>query len=170
MDISEKIKLPESRKLEFKEFLPTAKKVVQTIVAFANGAGGELLVGVSDKDREITGVDDPFALEEQITSMVHDSIAPPISPFFSFVTVSGKILLSVQILAGSNKPYYVKSSGLERGVFVRIGSSNRMAGPELINELQRQARGFSYTSEINFHYSLEDLHGSNCYSVCFKKG
>jgi len=44
--------------------------VVQTIVAFVNGAGGELRIGVSDKSRQIIGADDPFALEEQLTRII----------------------------------------------------------------------------------------------------
>ncbi len=136
---------------------PKSKKIVQTIVSFANGAGGELIIGVADKDRQIIGVDDPFALEEQLTNIVHDSITPPVSPFFSIITVSGKTLLSVQVLAGGNKPYYVKSMGLEKGVFVRIGSSNRMAQPSVIRNLQRQSRGLPYSAEIDYQYGLDML-------------
>lgn len=157
MNILEKNQLPESRKLEFKQSLPTGKKVVQTIVSFANGAGGELLIGVADKTREIIGVDDPFALEEQLTSIIHDSIVPPVSPFFSVITVSGKPVLSVQVLAGGNKPYYVKSLGLEKGVFVRIGLSNCIPEPDVIRELQRQSMGRSYSTEIDFQYDLKVL-------------
>ena len=157
MEILEKIKLPESRKLEFKESLPKPKKIVQTIVSFANGAGGELLIGIADKNREIVGVDDPFILEEQLTSIIHDSITPPISPFFIIINISGKLLLSVQVLSGSNKPYYAKALGLEKGVFVRVGSSNRMAESSVIKELQRQSRGRSYSAEIDFHHSLDGL-------------
>ncbi len=116
MDILEKIQLPESRKLEFKQSLPTGKKVVQTIVAFANGAGGELLV-----------------------------------------TIGGKMVLSVTVLAGSNKPYYIKSLGPGKGVFVRIGSSNRLASPDAIIDLHRQKRGIPFSAELDFQYSVEDL-------------
>ncbi|MCD6388136.1 MAG: putative DNA binding domain-containing protein [Desulfobulbaceae bacterium] len=70
MDIQQKIKQPESRKLEFSE----------NHCAFANGAGGELILGVSDEDRQIKGVDDPLLLEEQLASSIHDGIYPPVSP------------------------------------------------------------------------------------------
>ena len=60
------------------------------------------------------------------------------------------MLLSVQVLSGGNKPYYLKTLGLEKGVFVRIGSTNCQASLETIHELQRQSRGFSYTAEIDF--------------------
>ena len=55
MEIQLKIKQPESRKLEFKEKLPAGKNFLKTITAFANGAGGELILGVSDADRQVNG-------------------------------------------------------------------------------------------------------------------
>ena len=157
MDIQQKIKQPESRKLEFKEKLPAGKNFLKTIAAFANGAGGELILGVSDEDRQIKGVDDPLLLEEQLASAIHDGIYPPVSPYFSVITVAGKMLLSVQVLSGGNKPYYLKSRGIEKGVFVRIGSTNRQAPLETIHELQRQSRGFSYTAEIDFSHEASAL-------------
>jgi predicted HTH transcriptional regulator len=44
--LSEVIKQPEGRKLEFKETLPTNADLARTIVAFANDAGGELYIGI----------------------------------------------------------------------------------------------------------------------------
>lgn len=157
MDIQRKIKQPESRKLEFKEKLPPGRSVLKTIAAFANGAGGELIIGVSDEERQIVGVDDPLLLEEQLANAIHDAIYPPLSPYFSVITVAGKMLLTVQVLSGGNKPYYLKSLGPEKGVFVRIGSTNRQASLETIHELQRQSRGSSYTAEIDFTHDVSVL-------------
>jgi ATP-dependent DNA helicase RecG len=113
MGMLQKIKQPESRNLEFKEKLPSGKTLLKTIAAFANGAGGELILGISDEDRQIKGVDDPLLLEEQLASTIHDGIYPLVSPYFSVITVAGKMLLSVQVLPGGNKPYYLKSLGPE---------------------------------------------------------
>lgn len=41
MEILNKIKQPESRKLEFKEKFPEKSKILKTIIAFSNGTGGE---------------------------------------------------------------------------------------------------------------------------------
>ncbi len=157
MNILTKIQQPESRKFEIKKSLPASRKVLQTMVAFANGAGGELLIGVSDKQRKIVGIDDPFATEEQISNMIHDAISPPVSPFFSVVTVNGKTILSVKVLSGSNKPYYIRSLGPEKGVFIRIGSSTRLASKEIVVDLQRQKRGIPYTLELDFQHDVEDI-------------
>ena len=52
------IKAGESKTLEFKEILPDdSSKWIKTIIAFANGAGGKLVIGVNNK-REIIGLKD----------------------------------------------------------------------------------------------------------------
>jgi predicted HTH transcriptional regulator len=44
------IHLPqESRVVEYKQQATDLRKIAQTVVAFANGIGGELMVGVEDK-------------------------------------------------------------------------------------------------------------------------
>jgi len=93
MNIHEKLRQPESRKLEFKREIPVKlTDLMKTVAAFANGAGGELIIGVSDKDRTIEGVSDPLMLEERIANAVHDSIEPMISPYHILLSVLYKNL------------------------------------------------------------------------------
>ncbi len=56
MTIKEIIKQPEGRRLEFKEVLPENAELANTIIAFANDAGGELYIGVRNNPREIIGL------------------------------------------------------------------------------------------------------------------
>jgi predicted HTH transcriptional regulator len=56
MDLVELLKRPEGKTLEFKRDLSTSEGALKTIVAFANTAGGALLVGVEDKSRHVRGV------------------------------------------------------------------------------------------------------------------
>jgi len=51
---------PEGKTLEFKRDLSSPDRVIRTLVAFANTAGGTLLVGVEDKTRRVLGVADPL--------------------------------------------------------------------------------------------------------------
>ena len=53
---SELIKQPEGKTLEFKRDLSSPKNILKTIVAFANTAGGCIVIGVEDGSREILGV------------------------------------------------------------------------------------------------------------------
>lgn len=48
----------EFKNVEFKESLPVkSSKYMKTIVAFANGQGGKLIIGVEDDTRKIVGID-----------------------------------------------------------------------------------------------------------------
>lgn len=157
MNILEKLHQPESRKLEFKREFPAKSNILKTIVAFANGAGGKLILGISNDDRKIIGIKEPLLLEEKISNLVYDAIHPTISPYIFILNVQGKELLIIQILSGSDKPYYIKSSGVEKGAYVRIGSTNRRATPEMISELMRQGRGIAFETEIDFTKNVNCL-------------
>ncbi|MGH7506713.1 MAG: transcriptional regulator, partial [Longimicrobiales bacterium] len=50
-------------------------------------------------------------------------------------------VLAVQVHPSSVRPHYTVREGLARGVYVRVGSTNRRADAELIEELRRFARG-----------------------------
>ena len=45
------------------------------------------------------------------------------------------------------RPHYLKREGLERGAYVRVGSTNRRADRELLDEMRRFARGESYDEQ-----------------------
>jgi len=57
--IKEIIKMPEGKTLEFKRDMSSQEKIVKTIIAFANSAGGKLIIGIND-DRSIFGFDNSF--------------------------------------------------------------------------------------------------------------
>jgi predicted HTH transcriptional regulator len=47
-NIKELIKMPESKTLEFKQDISPHEKIVKTIIAFANSAGGKIIIGIDD--------------------------------------------------------------------------------------------------------------------------
>lgn len=168
MSITDKIKQPENRKLELKRSLPSKSKWLNTIIAFANGAGGELILGIDDKSRDIVGITNPFELEEKISNIIHDSVRPSISPYIQIINLEKRQVLCIQILPGGQKPYYLASKGLEKGTYIRIGSTNRQADLSAIEELKRQARGASYLDEIFFQGDKSALHEKEL-TTFFKK-
>ena len=150
---------PESRRLEFKERLPKGNQLAQTAVAFANGAGGKIVLGVKDSPRKIIGIaeDKLFALEERINSTIFDQCAPAIVPEVYLQSAAEKTLLVVDIFPGSNKPYYIKKSGKHKGTYIRVGSTNRKASQETIEALERQHRKVSFDSLPVYDCGLEDV-------------
>jgi predicted HTH transcriptional regulator len=142
--ISQLITMPEGKTLEFKRDISSPKNIIKTLVAFANTAGGRLLIGVEDGTKEIIGVSNPLDEEERLCSIIADHIAPRLVPDVELMTVEGKTLLGVEVYPSGSRPHRVKSEGNLDGVYVRLGSTNRKADRELIAELQRSASGISF--------------------------
>ena len=117
----EEILQGESKDLKFKEKLPEdSKKYMKTIVAFSNGDGGRLIIGVND-DREIVGVDQTavFTMIDKITNAISDSCEPLIIPDIAPQAGGDKTVIVVEISAGRQRPYYLKSLGMDKGTFIR---------------------------------------------------
>lgn len=142
MNITELLNQPESKTLEFKRDPSSMKSILKTIVAFANTAGGTLIIG-RDRDGVVRGIDDVLAAEERLANSIDDTIRPPMMPEIEVVTVDGKELLVVQV-AHWRGPFYLKSEGDADGVYLRLGSTTRRAAPDMLAELRRSLADVSY--------------------------
>ena len=129
----------EGKTLEFKENCRSLSKIVQTVVAFANTAGGVLVIGIRDRTKEVVGLPDPLADEEKLANAFADSIQPLLIPDIQISAWRDRELIIVA-MPHTLGPYYVKSEGIEKGVYIRLGSTNRRAGPEIIEEIRRLSR------------------------------
>ena len=158
MKIQEILKQPEGKMLEFKKEIPKNRQnLLKTMVAFANGAGGNIYVGVDD-DRIVTGIkEEPFELEEKMSSIIYDSISPIPNVFFQTTAFEDKVIFIIRILSGANKPYYLRKLGPESGIFVRVGSTSRKADSQVAAELRRQARNISLDQEIDPSFDCDIL-------------
>jgi len=107
-----------------------------------NTAGGILLIGRDDHGN-ILGVDNVFDAEERLANAIADGIHPSLLPEIETVSIEGKALLLVRVVHWQG-PFYLKSKGMSEGVYVRLGSTNRVAGPELLEELQRSLSKISF--------------------------
>jgi ATP-dependent DNA helicase RecG len=154
--IAKLLQNPESKTLGFKRDLSSPRAVLRTLVAFANSAGGRLVFGVAD-DRHVLGVENPLDAEERLSNLIADSIAPRLVPNIEMITVAGKTLLVVEVFLSGIRPHFLKSEGLQGGTYVRLGSTNRKADPQLIAELQRGIAGVSFDALAMPDLSLEDL-------------
>ena len=65
MELDDLLTRPEGKTLEFKRDFSSPDRIIRTLVAFANTAGGTVLVGVEDKTRNVVGVADPLTEEER---------------------------------------------------------------------------------------------------------
>ncbi|MFN7096364.1 MAG: RNA-binding domain-containing protein [Gammaproteobacteria bacterium] len=157
MNISCLLKSPEGKTLEFKRDLSSVKPILKTLVAFANTAGGVLVLGVDD-DKKIIGIEDPLLSEEKLTSLIADHISPTLLPTIKIAAVNNKSLLLIEVQHVANAgPFYLKQEGREKGVMVRLGSSSQVATLEMIQELQRIRQAHSFDAAPCPQASYEDL-------------
>ena len=143
LTIDELLKKPEGKTLEFKRDLSSPRNFLRTLVAFANTAGGRLIIGIDDQSHDPFGVNNPLDEEERLCSLIADSIEPRLVPNIEIIDVGGKSLLLVDVYLSNSRPHWIKREGPE-GVYVRLGSTNRKADRELIAELKRSVDGVSY--------------------------
>lgn len=147
MALVELLKRSEGKTIEFKRDLSSPEGILRSIVAFANTSGGDLLIGVEDKTRRVRGVDDPLAFEERVANLISDGISPRLLPEIDVLPFRRTHVVAVRVHPSSNLPHFVKRLGPEEGVFVRVGSTNRKADRELIEELRRFARRESFDEQ-----------------------
>lgn len=152
-NLAELLRQHEGKTLEFKRDLSSPDKVMRTLVAFANGAGGVLLIGVVDGSRKVIGVPDIAKTEEQLASFISDRIEPRLVPEIHIIPFRKTHVLAVELFPSPSRPHYVKAVGYPAGVYVRVGSTNRQADAAAVAELQRVVRGRSYDEE-----PLPELH------------
>ncbi|MDR1513566.1 MAG: putative DNA binding domain-containing protein [Propionibacteriaceae bacterium] len=132
----------ESKTLEYKRDLSSKERIIRALVAFANSAGGSLVIGVAD-DHSVLGVADPLLEENRLANLVANGVQPMLRPDIEVITVGGKALLIARVYPAGRRPYWVAAEGPE-GVYVRLGSSTVQADQWQIAELRRQSEGVPF--------------------------
>lgn len=140
----------ESKLIELKSIVPNFNALVKTCVAFANAAGGKIIIGVDDKSHEIIGVSDKDRnkLYDDFPNSLYDSTSPSLIAQIYEQNFGEHSVIIIEIPASPRKPYFIKSKGIKDGTYIRVGSSTRKATPEYIEDLTREAQRISYDEEI----------------------
>lgn len=146
-DLLKLLKHPEGKKLEVKRDLSSPDGVLKTVVAFANTAGGIVLIGIEDRSGNVCGVADPLDEEARLANLISDRISPRIAPAIEIQPWRQTHVLALQVYPSPSRPYHLTNEGPSAGVYVRVGSTNRRADPDLIEELRRYSRGESFDEQ-----------------------
>ncbi len=147
MDLVELLKRPEGKTLEFKRELSAPEGALKTIIAFANTAGGTLLVGVEDRGGHVRGVGEALDVEERLANLISDQVAPRLMPEIEILPWRRTQVLAVRVHPSPSRPHYLARAGPDGGVYVRVGSTNRRADRELVEELRRFGRGEAFDEQ-----------------------
>ena len=143
-ELARRIRLGEDSALELKQVSVTGSRVTaprrndvaDELGAFANGRGGELVLGVDDTTRNVTGIplDALDVVETWVREICNDTLKPPLDATIRKIELPDTAGDPVPVLfvAVERSLFVHKSPG---GYFRRLGSSKRELAPDLLARL-----------------------------------
>jgi len=142
--------------VEFKREVPRSDdsklRMMKTVAAFANGAGGSILIGVDD-DREIVGIQSAKVdnIFNQLTEMVGRWVTPPPPHSFEemFVGDDGERSVIELIIGQGNHLYGAGKPAETPLVYARPYSTTERAWPSEIEDIVRARQGGQVANWMN---------------------
>ena len=119
---------------EFKISVPSkVKEISEEICAFANAAGGVLIIGVNDAN-EIKGVEIDNAKRSAIQNSIGE-ITPALHCSVEMVRIDDKTVGVIEVPSGLKKPYVLSGA-----IYVRIGpNTQKLTTAEQMRDFFQQA-------------------------------
>jgi len=119
---------------EFKVSVPSkVKEISEEVCAFANAAGGVVLIGVNDQN-QMVGVSVDNSKRSAIQNSLGD-ITPPLLCSLNFLEVEGKNIGVIEVSSGANKPYVLSGA-----IYVRQGpNTQKLTIAEQMRDFFQQA-------------------------------
>jgi ATP-dependent DNA helicase RecG len=137
---------------DFKREAGHNDQLAKDIACFANGDGGQMIIGV-DEQRNIVGVPDTDAFMIRADDVAFNRCSPPITVVPEVVTLDGKHVVVLNIAKGDQRPY---STGDGR-YYVRSGVRCRRASREQLLRLFQAANSLFYDGQPLPRLGLGDL-------------
>jgi ATP-dependent DNA helicase RecG len=107
----------------------TPKRLYEPLSAFANQTGGGVLLFGLDEEKgfSLVGVGDPQRLQADLTNLASAEMEPALRPQFTVDETEGETIIAAEIegIPARQKPCFYKPAGLPKGVYIRVGNTNR---------------------------------------------
>ncbi len=136
------------------------KTVGETLSAFANGSGGTILLGLSEKDGFTPAPGfSPTAIRDALSGLCHNDMEPPIRADVEIVPFEGAhvVYLEVPALDPLRRPSHVKRKGAYDGSFIRAGDGDRRLTAYEANQFLSNRAQPRDDAEAVAEASLDDL-------------
>lgn len=143
--------------IEYKEKLPNPPALAKAMISFSNTKGGRIIIGVEDKTGDIIGVDTKMDIEEYVMNVAAQNCEPIISPMIELHSFKDKLVVIIDVPAGVLKPYHLKNKTVQESTYIRIGSTNRSADKNHIQQLLREAVNESFDRSLAPNTTANDL-------------
>ena len=145
--ISQILETPELDRVEFKKDASSPAGIVKEFGAFANTAGGTIVIGVED-DGTVVGVEDQ-KVEEAISNAIYAKTVPQLRPDIVFSTHEGKdlVLVRVSYYQGPD-PLAVRKGKDELVVYERVGSNSMPVDEKRLDTMRQERQGQSSFDQL----------------------
>ena len=143
------VAIGEGQHLEFKRRVPQAGRLAKEVIAFANGAGGHLLLGVDDNG-DILGVRDA---DEEIYSLreaLDNYCVPRVEVHLERIPISRRRdVISVWVRSSDRKPHYLSEPGSStKTAYLRVQDKSVVASREAVRLMKDRTR----TEDVLFEF------------------
>lgn len=160
--------LDENERLEAKRGGDVGQSVLETICAFANEPGlqgGTVLLGVVRDEADlfagyvVEGVQNPDELSAKLATQCREMFNAPVRVQIAPESISGKTVLVVKVPEAQpgDKPIFIKSRGLPKGAFRRLGSTDQQCTEDDLLALYHGRQVESYDYSLLPDASVEDF-------------
>lgn len=136
----------------FKAEASTVAKLAETLVAFANGGGGSLLVGVDSRSGRPSGLADPDRALDRSLKAALSTDPPLIIPVPKIAQLEGQSVLVISVPPGLPHVYSYKGKYL-----IREGTRNRPLNPRQLRTLMMERGAVSFEALVPDGACSEDL-------------
>jgi len=118
----------ENSGVEFKRDDIRPEQLAKEVVALVNFQGGKILLGVDD-DGSISGIQ-RSDVEEWVMNVISEKVHPVILPFYEKIKIDERTIVAVLTFPQGNSKPYVRRHNKAEEVFIRVGSTSRLATRE----------------------------------------
>lgn len=143
----------ESQSVEYKQDISKGSGLKAEISSFLNTTGGKIYLGVDDNGVPVGFETKEMKLkkykewEELLSNWISNSFKPDITGLV-FLDPNAEVF-TITVSAGPNKPYYfTNGEGMNyKGIYLRVGSSKRLASDDEVRKMLVQNSEKSFDSE-----------------------
>ncbi|MFP4165269.1 MAG: helix-turn-helix domain-containing protein, partial [Chitinispirillaceae bacterium] len=118
----------ENSGIEFKRDDIRPEQLAKEVVALVNFQGGKILLGVDDNG-SIPGLQ-RADVEEWVMNVISEKVHPSILPFYEEIRIDENTTVAVLTFPQGNSKPYVRRHNKAEEVFIRVGSTSRLATRE----------------------------------------
>ena len=147
LDITE-----QGEQVAFNRETATPARLAETLVAFANGGGGTLLVGLDPRSGKPQGLSNPDAVLDRALAAALATDPPLIIPLPVLAELEGQTVLSITVPPGLPHVYSYRGKYL-----VRDGTQNRPLNPRQLRRLMMERGTASFESLVPDGATLADI-------------